>query len=113
MRTISVSQVIPVLPVAIGSVVVVSGVRVLSLSLTNRVGRVIDGGRSLARERLEIPEQNRPNTVRRLHILSERANFLQHAIPFAVIGVLWTAVLAIMLFFTAALHIEAAGIIGM
>jgi uncharacterized protein DUF2721 len=109
---ITVSQLIPVLQVAIGPVVLVSGVGLLILSLTNRLGRVIDRGRSLARELPEIPERNRPNIVRQLHILSERANLLQRAIAFAVICVLCAAILVITLFFTAALHIEDAWFIG-
>ncbi len=112
MSIITVSQLIPVLQVAIGPVVLVSGVGLLILSLTNRLGRVIDRGRSLARELPEIPERNRPNIVRQLHILSERANLLQRAIAFAVICVLCAALLVITLFFTAALHIEDAWFIG-
>jgi Protein of unknown function (DUF2721) len=112
MSTITVSQLIPILQVAIGPVVLVSGVGLLILSLTNRLGRVIDRGRSLARELPEVPERNRPNIVRQLHILSERANLLQRAIAFAIICVLFAAVLVIVLFFTAALHIEDAWFIG-
>ena len=112
MSTITVNELIPILQVAIGPVVLISGVGLLILSLTNRLGRVIDRGRSLAREMPEIPERNRPNILRQLHILSQRANLLQRAIAFATICVLCAAVLVITLFFTAALHIEDAWLIG-
>jgi len=109
---ITVSELIPILQVAIGPVVLISGVGLLILSLTNRLGRVIDRGRSLVREMPEIPERNHPNITRQLHILSRRANLLQRAIAFATICVLCAAVLVITLFFTAALHVEDAWLIG-
>ncbi len=110
--TITVSQLIPILQVAIGPVVLISGVGLLILSLTNRLGRVIDRGRSLVREMPEIPERHRSNTTQQLHILSRRANLLQRAIVFATFCVLFAAVLVITLFFTAAFHIEDAWLIG-
>ena len=107
MMNISVSELIPILQVAIGPVVLISGVGLLILSLTNRLGRVIDRGRSLVRE----PQIAKTN-ARQLHILSERANLLQRAIVFAVICVLLAAVLIITLFFTAAFQFENAWLIG-
>ena len=112
MTTITVQELIPILQVAIGPVVLISGVGLLILSLTNRLGRVIDRGRSLVREMPEIPERNHPNILRQLHILSQRAGLLQRAIAFATLCVLCAAVLVITLFFTAALHIEDAWFIG-
>ena len=44
-----VQDLIPVLQVAIGPVILISGVGLLLLSMTNRFGRVIDRARSLAR----------------------------------------------------------------
>jgi hypothetical protein len=112
MITITINELIPVLQVAVGPVVLISGVGLLILSLTNRLGRVIDRGRSLVRELPEIPERNRLNTTQQLNILSQRAGLLQRAIVFATICVLCAAVLVIALFFTAALHIEDAWFIG-
>lgn len=113
MINLSVSQLIPILQVAIGPVVLVSGVGLLILSLTNRLGRVIDRGRSLSRELPEIPERNRSRITSQLKILSQRADLLQHAIIFATFCVLFAAVLVITLFFTAALQIEDAWLIGL
>jgi len=110
---ITVSELIPVLQVAIGPVVLVSGVGLLILSLTNRLGRVIDRGRSLVRELPGVPEQNQESTRQQLTILSRRAILLQRAIVFATICVLFAAVLVITLFFTAALKIEDAWFIGL
>ena len=112
MMNITVNELIPILQVAIGPVVLISGVGLLIFSLTNRLGRVIDRGRSLVRELPDMPEQNRPNTVRQLHILSQRAGLLQRAIVFSTTCVLFAAVLIITLFFTAAFKLEDAWLIG-
>ena len=109
----TVQELIPVLQVAIGPVVLISGVGLLILSLTNRLGRVIDRGRSLVREMPEIPERNRSTTAQQLHILARRARLLQRAIVFATVCVLFAAVLIIILFFTAALQVEDAWLIGL
>lgn len=109
---IAVSELIPILQVAIGPVVLISGVGLLILSMTNRLGRVIDRGRSLVRELPEIPERNHARVIEQLHILTRRADLLQQAIIFAVFCVLFAAVLIITLFFTAAFEIEDAWLIG-
>jgi len=112
MITITVKELIPILQIAIGPVVLISGVGLIILSLTNRLGRVIDRGRSLVREMPNIPEANRASTARQLRILSHRAGLLQRSIVFAVICVLFAAVLIITLFFTAAFQLEDAWLIG-
>jgi hypothetical protein len=97
---------------AIGPVVLISGVGLLILSLTNRLGRVIDRGRSLAGGLREASEPKHPKTIEQLHILSRRARLLQRAIVFAVLCVLFAAILIVTLFFIAALKIEAAWLVG-
>ena len=108
----TVVELIPVLQVAVGPAVLVSGVGLLILSLTNRLGRVVDRGRSLARELRENPQPNNTNADTQLHILSYRANLLQRAIIFAVLCVLFAAILIITLFITAALKFEDVWLIG-
>jgi hypothetical protein len=108
----TVVELIPVLQVAVGPVVLVSGVGLLILSLTNRLGRVVDRGRSLARELRHNPQPNNTSATTQLHILSYRANLLQRAIIFAVLCVLFAAILIITLFITAALKIEDVWLIG-
>ncbi len=109
---ITVNELVPMLQIAIGPVVLISGVGLLILSLTNRLGRVIDRGRSLVRELPEIPKENQAGTRQQLHILSRRAILLQRAILFSTICVLFAAILVITLFFTAALKLENAWLIG-
>jgi hypothetical protein len=103
---------IPALQTAIGPAVLISGVGLLILSLTNRLGRVVDRGRSLVRELREIPQPEHSSTIHQLHIISRRAAMLRRSIIFAVLSILFAAVLMMMLFFTAAMQIGATWLIG-
>ena len=108
-----ISQLIPTLQVAIGPVVLISGIGLLILSMTNRFGRVIDRGRILARELAGVPEQDQVHIEAQLQILTRRAEYLQRAITAASISVLLAAVLIIALFITAVLKVEDAWLIGL
>jgi hypothetical protein len=109
---VSVSQLIPTLQVAIGPVVLVSGIGLLILSMTNRLGRVIDRGRILAREQAELPPEAQVRIEAQLHILVRRAEYLRQAITASSISVLLAALLIITLFLTAVLQLEDAWLIG-
>jgi hypothetical protein len=108
-----ISQLIPTLQVAIGPVVLISGIGLLILSMTNRFGRVIDRGRILARELVNVPVQDQVHIEEQLQILMRRAEYLQRAITAASISVLLAAVLIITLFITAVLKAEDAWLIGL
>ena len=103
---ISVTELIPVLQIAIGPVVLISGIGLLILSMTNRLGRVIDRGRSLAREMPELPEQLHTRMKAQLRILTQRAALLRRAITLATVSVLLAATLVILLFVTAIFQLE-------
>ena len=103
---------IPALQTAIAPAVLISGVGLLILSLTTRLGRVVDRGRSLARELRETPQDEHSIIVEQLHIISHRAVILRRAIIFAVLSILFAAVLMITLFFTAVMQIGNTWLIG-
>ena len=86
---------IPVLQVAIGPVIVVSGIGLLLLTMTNRFGRIIDRTRQVARE----PEGERRTA--QMKILLTRAQIVRAAIALASFSVLLAALLIIVLFFEA------------
>ncbi len=108
-----ISQLLPTLQVAIGPVVLISGIGLLILSMTNRFGRVIDRGRTLARELAEVQTQDQVHIEAQLQILTRRAEYLRRAITAASISVLLAAVLIIAIFITAILNIEDAWLIGL
>jgi hypothetical protein len=109
---VTVAELIPVLQIAIGPVVLISGAGLLILSLTNRLGRIVDRGRYLAGELREASDSGHPDIAQQLQSISQRARLLRRSIIFAVLCVLFAVLLIITLFFTAALQIETTWLIG-
>jgi hypothetical protein len=96
---------IPILQVAIGPVILVSGVGLLLLSMTNRLGRVIDRSRQLAHELRGAPPGERASVIAQIDVLCRRARIVRAAIAFAVVSMLVAAVLIIALFLMALLDL--------
>src|SRR3954447_12985205 len=97
---------IPTIQVAIGPVILISGVGLLLLSMTNRLGRVIDRSRLLAEALRKGQESDRQRFSSQLEILSRRARLVRLAIILATLSVLLAGVLIISLFLGALLHLE-------
>jgi uncharacterized oligopeptide transporter (OPT) family protein len=104
-------QLIPVLQVAIGPVILISGVGLLLLSMTNRLGRTIDRSRELVDLRRTGTPEERQRSELQLEILWRRARLLRSAITLASASVLLACLLIIMLFVSALVHWEIALII--
>lgn len=102
------NELIPVLQVAVGPVILISGVGLLLLSLTNRFGRAVDRSRQLTREIRESGEAARLGLAGQVDILFRRAELIQRAIILAATSLLFAAVLIITLFFTALFQWELA-----
>ncbi len=103
----SVDEIVPVVQLSIGPVIVISGVGLVLLSMTNRFGRVIDRSRTLA-ESLRIASATEGDRLRRqLMILMRRARLLRAAISFTSTSVLLAASLVIVLFLGVLLDLEA------
>ena len=101
-------ELIPILQMAVGPVILISGVGLLLLSMTNRYGRVIDRARALAGERRTASGAPRPAVVVQLDILARRARLVRAAIALATVSVLLAACLVIALFLAAFLGWAAA-----
>lgn len=107
----SLDHIIPVLQLAIGPVIVISGVGLVLLSMTNRFGRVIDRARSLA-ESIRSGSCNETHRIQsQLLILTRRARLLRLAIALTSISLLLAAFLVIALFLIVLLDLEAASLI--
>ncbi len=113
MMTIPLRDLIPVLQVAIGPVILISGVGLLLLTLTNRFGRAIDRSRQIAREMRELPETGRQRLAEQVEILYRRARLIRLSIIMAAVSVLLASVLIIVLFLTALMKLEAGLLIGL
>ncbi len=107
----SIAQLIPVLQTAIGPAILISGVGLLLLTMTNRLGRTIDRARLLARE-LATSETERAKISAQLQVLWSRARLIRLAIALASMSALAAAILIILLFFTALWQVETAWLIG-
>jgi hypothetical protein len=104
---------IPVLQVAIGPVILISGVGLLLLSLTNRFGRAVDRSRELIGDLRAASEADRSRLAGQVVILYRRARLIQLSIILSAVSVLFAALLIITLFFTALLKLELAVFISL
>jgi Protein of unknown function (DUF2721) len=91
------TEIIPMLQVAIGPVILISGVGLLLLTMTNRLGRAIDRARQLAHE-VNRPEADRVRVTEQVVTIYRRARVLRLTITLAALSVLLTALLIIALF---------------
>jgi len=108
----SVAQMIPVLQTAIGPMILISGLGLILLTTTNRLGRTIDRVRILTAELPTAPESKRPKIAAQLAILWRRARLIRMAILLSSLSALAAAILIIMIFLTALWQLEAAWLIG-
>jgi len=112
MNDFSLTELVPILQTAIGPVILISGVGLLLLSMTNRLGRVIDRGRIMVRELRDDPNADQGLVSSEIKILSKRASLLQQSIILVTVSVLFAAVLIITLFLTALFHFNSAWVIA-
>jgi hypothetical protein len=106
-------ELIPVLQVAIGPVILISGVGLLILSMTNRLGRVLDRSRTLVELRRRGDDQERMRAELQLGILWKRARLLRSAISLSCISVLLDALLMILLFLGALVDLPLAAALAL
>jgi hypothetical protein len=95
---VTLEHLIPVLQLAIGPVVFISGVGLLILSMTNRLGRIIYRSRVLVDVRRHGDAPQRIRAELQLGILWRRARLLRSAITLACVSVLLDALIMILLF---------------
>jgi hypothetical protein len=106
-----VTQLVPVLQTAIGPVILISGIGLLLLTMTNRLGRAIDRARILVGNLPNTTETRRVKITAQLQILWRRARLIRLAIALASVSALAAAILIIVLFLTALWQIETSWII--
>lgn len=107
----SLTDLIPTLQLAVGPVILISGVGLILLSMTNRFGRVIDRSRILTEDLRRAPPQARPRVMAQLRILARRARVIRIEIALATLSVLLAAMLIISLFLGALLQLGMATLI--
>jgi hypothetical protein len=110
MNAIPLTQLVPTLQLAIGPVILISGVGLLLLTLTNRFGRVLDRARLLSRERTLSTPDSAPVPMQ-IEILHRRATILRRSIILSAITVLLVPVLILVLFVSALFELKSGWLI--
>jgi hypothetical protein len=105
------TDLIPTLQLAIGPVILISGIGLILLSMTNRYGRLLDRARRLTGDLQGASETDHIRLIAQLRILSSRAVLVRASITFAALSILLAAVLIISLFLGALLQLNIAAII--
>ncbi len=113
MPSTPVQELIPVLQVAIGPVILISGVGLLLLTLTNRYGRTIDRLRQLVRESRACSGADHERLEGQIDILFRRAGLIRLSMLLAGVSVLLASVLIIVLFLTALWKLEVGVLISL
>ena len=112
----SLNSLIPILQTSIGPVILISGVALLLLTMTNRYGRIIDWSRKLSHalrfKEDGVAQEKRENVIKQLRLLSKRARIVRTAIGLASLSVLFVALLIINIFLDAILGLNSIWSIG-
>jgi hypothetical protein len=102
-------RLVPVLQLSISPVILISGVGLLLLTLTNRFGRMLDRSRLIIRELTEhdLGPAAVANLNKQVRILHRRARILRISITLAAVTVLMAGVLILGLFVGALWRLDA------
>ena len=106
------AELIPVLQTAIGPVILISGIGLLILSMTNRLGRAIDRARLIGSQLAGANLGERPPLEAQLRILWRRARVIRSAITLSAASALAAALLVILIFITAITGIDASWLVA-
>ena len=106
-------QIIPELRDAIGPVILISGVGLLLLTMTNRLGRAIDRSRQLKQEFVNRTGEELEQTRSQVKILYRRATIIRLCIILAASSASLASILIVALFVGALFQIDFAWFVGL
>ncbi|MCF7972838.1 MAG: DUF2721 domain-containing protein [Phycisphaerae bacterium] len=113
MLFLSLSQLIPILQTAIGPVILISGVGLILLTMTNRLAQTVSRIRNLNDNLVSATTPGRMKVLAQIQVLLRRARLIRLAISLAAASALAVSVLIIVLFFMTLWHIEIAWVIAL
>ncbi len=108
MNSLTLQQLIPVIQTSVGPVILISGIGLLLLSMTNRLGRIIDRSRLLVEALPKAAAAEQKHLTAQLAVLYQRAKIIRLVIILSTTSVLLAGLLVISLFFAALLQLESA-----
>ena len=94
----AIDNLIRVLQASIAPCVLISGLALLLLSMTNRLARPIDRIRILSGELRRIPKEEGASLREQIKILFKRCQLLQAAITFTTVSILLVSIIILTLF---------------
>jgi hypothetical protein len=92
------ADILTIIQASIAPVVLISGVGLLLLTLTNRLGRIVDRTRLLVGDRRTAPPDERPVIEAQLKVLARRAQLVRLAVALAASSVAISGILIAVLF---------------
>ena len=98
MTTNSLQDIVVLLQTAISPAIMISGVGLLLLTMTNRLGRLIDRQRLLCAQIRSCPNHAKVILTRELSILWRRARLIRKSIILASFSVLFSSLIIVLLF---------------
>ncbi len=106
MLNTSFRELVPILQTSIGPMILISGLGLLFLTMTNRLGRVIDRSRSLLDNLESYPESYILRINQEVAILWKRARYIRTSILLACMTCIGASWLIIMLFLSALVNLD-------
>lgn len=108
----NINDLIVVLQTSMATCVLISGVGLLVLSMTNRLGRPLDRIRALTVDLKRAEGEHGRVLLEEVDILYRRAKLLQAAVTFSVLSIFFVATIILSLFVTATFVAGLEGLIG-
>jgi hypothetical protein len=108
MNSPTLQQLIPVIQTSVSPVILISGIGLLLLSMTNRLGRIIDRSRLLVEAMPRMAAAEQKHVTAQVTVLYQRAKIIRLVIILSTTSVLLAGFLVISLFFSALLQLESA-----
>ncbi len=102
----TVQELVPILQTAIGPMILISGLGLLLLTMTNRLGRIIDRSRALLDDLESESESYVIRINREVDILWKRARYIRVAILLACMTCLGASMLIILLFLSVLINLD-------
>ncbi|ACD90868.1 MAG: DUF2721 domain-containing protein [Chlorobium limicola] len=106
MTITTVQELVPILQTAIGPMILISGLGLLLLTMTNRLGRIIDRSRALLDDLESESESYILRINREVDILWKRARYIRIAILLACMTCLGASMLIILLFLSVLVDLD-------
>lgn len=98
MEAFSANSLLPGIQLAITPVILISGMGALMLTLTNRMGRIVDRTRGIAVQLQSAPTAERPHLESQLAIMWQRAQLIRRAVTFTGLSMLVACLLVVAIF---------------